>query len=79
MKDTDVIQIFFSLISEEYDYDKPYYTDFLHRTVTQRLGQAFVNTLPIEYQRKLRASGWDPFYSNEWASVYNAIDELTRK
>ena len=44
----------------------------------QRLGQAFFNSLIDSDQLKLARTPHDPFHKNDQASIYDAIDFLTR-
>lgn len=73
----DAIDIFFELLNEEFP-GGDFATKFRIYCGTQRLGQAFFNSLPTVYQSQLRAGSWDPFYSNSWGAIYNAIDYLTK-
>ena len=44
----------------------------------QRLGQAFFNSLIDSDQHKLSGTPHDPFHKDDQASIYDAIDFLTR-
>lgn len=44
----------------------------------QRMGQAFFNCLVDSDQYKLSGTPHDPFHKNDPASIYDAIDFLTR-
>jgi hypothetical protein len=73
----DRVKLFFELVSEEEDHD--YYSDFIVRSATQRIGQAFFNSIPVDYQRRLRGTSHDPFYSSSWMEIYDAVEFLTTK
>jgi hypothetical protein len=71
------IEAFYTLLSEE--YGKDFYSYFIMYSATQRLGQAFFNSLPPQFQLRLGDSNHDPFHSNSWASIVEAIEFLTTK
>jgi len=72
----DTVDVFFELLEEETGHD--YKSDFLVRSATQRTGQAFYNSLPVEYQVRLRGSASDPFHRAGWGPVLDAIEFLTK-
>ena len=43
-----------------------------------RVGQAFFNSLSHKDQARLRGTSHDPFHKNDKASIYDAVDFLTR-
>lgn len=74
----DDIDVFFGLLDEEFGPGSDFASKFRVYCGTQRLGQAFFNSLPTKYQNQLRVGSWDPFYSNTWVGIQNAIDYLTK-
>ena len=74
---SDLVTSFFQLISEEDGHD--YKSDFVKRAENERIGQAFFNTLPPDYQKKIRGTSHDPFYKSNWMEIYDAIDFLMTK
>lgn len=73
----DIVDIFFELLSEE--TGKDHKSEFLmHLGNNQRLGQAFMNSLPPEYFGRLNKWIWCPWESTRWKAIYDAIDYLTK-
>lgn len=44
-----------------------------------RIGQAFFNFIPGEYQKILSSSPADPFHKDDWDSVCGALDYLLER
>ena len=70
--DYSLIEIYLS----EFGGSVRFYRQYLSEG--QRLGQAFFNSLIDSDKSKLSGTSHDPFHKNDKASIYDAIDFLTR-
>lgn len=67
-----------TLVSEylrETQGDYSYFATMVRRG--DRVGQAFVNALSHEDQVRLRGTPHDPFHSDNYGALYDALDFLT--
>lgn len=72
----DDLMAFLELIDPELTRDEFFRRFEEKRNQHYRRGQFFMSVLPTGYNRILTGSLVDPFYADDWESVFRALDYL---